>query len=367
MTSKFEKVLSESLSLPTETKELIQEAWNEQLTEAKEMIAAELREEFAQKFEYDKGVLTEAMDKFLNDKISAEMLEFARDKKDLVAERVKCKKSLKEHVELLDAFLTDTIASEIKELREDRRTTKQGVEKLEKFLLQQLSEEIAEFHSDKQQLVQQKVKMIREGKRELVKAKRAFVEKAAELIESNITKILSEEIKQYRNDIIAARENDFGRRIFESFVAEFMTSYLNEGTEVKKMQRIIESKDRDISALEVSVAEMKTLTESATVKLNAANDRIVREKIMAELLAPLGKEKKVVMKELLESVKTNRLTESFNKYLPAVLNESNVKYEHKARVLTEGRVEKTGVRASSVVQDSSAIDLDQIKKLAGIK
>lgn len=367
MTSKFDKVLSESLNLPAEAKEQIQEAWNEQLSEAKEIISAELREEFAQKFEYDKSVLTEAMDTFLNDKIGAEIAEFAQDKKDLVAERVKYKAQISEHTVMLDKFLTESVAKEIKELREDRKTAKQNVKKLESFLIQQLSEEIQEFHKDKEELVQQKVKMIREGKQALVETKREFVKKAAKLVEENISNVLRTEIGQYRDDIVAARENDFGRRIFESFVGEYMTSYLNEGSEVKKLQKVIESKDAEINVLSESVATKEALTESVKSKLNAANDRIERDKVMAELLAPLGKEKRDVMRELLESVKTSKLNESFNKYLPAVLNESKPvsNIAPKKANLTEGRVEKTGDRAS-VAQDSSAIELAQIRKLAGL-
>lgn len=367
MTSKFEKVLNENLNLPEEAKESITEAWNEQLSEAKEVIAAELREEFAQKFEYDKGVLTEAMDSFLQDKITAEITEFAQDKKDLVAERVHYKTAVKEHTEMLESFLTEAVAKEVKELRTDRVKANEGVEKLESFLLQQLSEEIQEFHNDKQELVQQKVKLIREGKQTLVETKREFVRKAAKLVETNIESVLRAEIGQYRDDIVAARENDFGRRIFESFVAEYMTSYLNEGSEVKKLQKVVESKDTEIASLTESVVSKVALTESANTKLNAANDRIKRNKVMAELLAPLGKEKRDVMKELLGTVKTAKLNESFNKYLPAVLNETQVvKPKAKdAKVLTESLVEKTGDRAT-VAQDSSAIDLAQIRKLAGL-
>lgn len=367
MTSKFNKALSENLALPEDAKEQIQEAWNEQLTEAREVIAAELREEFAQKFEYDKGVLVEAMDKFLNDKVNAEMSEFAQDKKDLVAERVKYKTLIGQHTTMLDQFVTGAIAKEVKELREDRKSAKDSVAKLEGFLMQQLSEEIKEFHSDKQQLVQQKVKMVREGKQALVETKRGFVTKAAKLVESKIDQVLRTEIHQYRDDIIAARETDFGRRIFESFVAEYMTSYLNEGSEVKKLQSMLESKQAEISTLSESVTNKEALTESVKTKLSAANDRIERNKVMADLLAPLGREKRDVMKELLESVKTAKLSTAFNKYLPAVLNETAPRRAavDKTATLNESRVEKTGDRAT-VAHDSSAIELDSLRKLAGL-
>lgn len=368
MTSKFEKVLNETLNLPAEAKEAVTEAWNAQLSEAKEVIASELREEFAQKFEYDKGVLVESMDKFLTDKITAELTEFAEDKRNVVAERVKYKTAIKEHTQMLETVLKETVKKEIVELRKERVIANENVAKLEGFLLQQLSEEIHEFHADKKALVEQKVKLIREGKAVLVEAKRDFLKKAATLVESNIESVLRTEITQYKEDIIEARENDFGRRIFESFVGEYMTSYLNESSEVKKLQQVIESKDVKIATLSEDVATKVALTESANSKLNAATDRIERTNVMAELLAPFGKEKRLVMAELLESVKTDNLEASFNKFLPAVLNETKVinkgSAKASAKVITEG-VEVTGDRAS-VAHDSSAIDLAKMRKLAGL-
>jgi hypothetical protein len=49
---------------------------------------------------------------------------------------------------------------------------------------------------------------------------------------------------------------------------------------------------------------------------------MVREKTLAELVAPLSKDKRQVMVELLESVQTANLKKQFDKYLPAVLNET---------------------------------------------
>jgi hypothetical protein len=50
-----------------------------------------------------------------------------------------------------------------------------------------------------------------------------------------------------------------------------------------------------------------------------------RENTMRELLSPLNREKADVMRNLLESVQTNRLKNAFEKYLPAVLEDRSVK------------------------------------------
>ena len=369
MTAKFDKLLGEDLNLPEATRVQIKEAWDSQINEAKEELTSTLREEFAQKFEHDKVALVESMDKFLNEQVRTEIAEFAQDKKDLAVDRVKYKTGIKEHAKLLDGFITEQLSTEVKELRAEKQTMRENVRKLEGFLLEQLSKEIREFKDDKEALVQQRVKIVKEGKNALVQTKRKFISKAAKVIEENINNILRKEISQYRNDIVAARENDFGRRIYESFVAEYMTSYLNEGSEVAKLQRVITQKENELTEAKAKVGSQKAITESTQSKLNAAKDRIDRQQTMHELLAPLSTEKRTVMKELLESVKTDKLRAAYNKYLPAVINESvQTRAKGKASLNESMRVAKTGDRAqASLDKTASFDDLEKIKILAGIK
>jgi hypothetical protein len=48
------------------------------------------------------------------------------------------------------------------------------VAKLDEFVTESLAGELAEFHEDKKSLVEQKVKMVREGKKQLAEAKKRF-------------------------------------------------------------------------------------------------------------------------------------------------------------------------------------------------
>ena len=113
------------------------------------------------------------------------------------------------------------------------------VSKLDDFVVEQLSGELKEFHEDKQALVEQKVKMVTEGKKALAEAKKDFIKRAADKVEQTVNNIVTENVKQFRDDITAARENDFGRRIFESFANEYRSSYLNESSDVKKIGKQI--------------------------------------------------------------------------------------------------------------------------------
>jgi hypothetical protein len=371
MAKKLDEILSESIGLSEDTRNQIVGLWESRLSEAREEVAATLREEFARKFEHDKGVLTEAIDRFLNDKIRAELEEFAEDKRKLVTERIAYKSKLTEHTGMLNKFITEAVAKEMKEFHAEKKAMKENFSKLENFLLKQLAEEIREFRADKKSLVEQKVKMVTEGKQKLQETKAQFIKRAAQIVESNIEKTLRSEISQFKEDIRVARENDFGRKMFESFAAEFMTSYLNEGTELKKLQKVVESKDRELAKLNESVKKSKGLLEGLDTKLKATQDLVERQKVMGELLAPLSKDKKAVMKELLESVHTKNLQSQYNKYLPSVLNEAAVRKPESTKTqLTEATLSaKTGNRAEVAHEETSddVSELNHILSLAGIR
>ena len=372
--TKFEDILAES-GFSEEGQEMIKEAFESRLQEAREELTAELREEFAQKFEHDKAIMVESMDKFLNDKVAAEIAEFADDRKALAEERVKYKARVAEHVKTLEKFIVETLAGEVKELRADRDAAKANVHKLEEFVLKQLAEEVKDFHADKKALAEQRVKIVREGKQELAKTKQNFVKKAASVIEESINKTLRKEINTFRADIKEARENDFGRRIFESFVGEYMTSHLNESGEVRKLQNEMEALNKKLDEALVQKAEQKQLTESVERKLAAAKDRLERDKKLGELLGPLGKQQKAIMEDLLETVKTEKLEENFKKYLPAVLNENTRNTQKGRSKLNESRksavrTAKTGDRRADAAQqqeeDKALAEIQQLKKMAGL-
>ena len=360
--------LLEGAGLSNDTRVAVQEAWESRLAEAREELTAELREEFAQRYDHDKGLIVEAVENFINKKVEAEVAELAEDKKALAEERVKYRKAVSEHAKLLDKFVTEMVAKEVKELRADRTRVAEHVSKLDDFVAEQLAEELKEFHEDKKALVEQKVKMVREGKRQLAEAKKDFINKAAGKIELTINRVISEEVKSFRNDITAARENDFGRRIFEAFASEFGTSHLNEAKEIKKVQKTITDLEKKLAESQEVIASKENAVKLTESKLRIAEDRMVRKQQLDELLRPLGKEKKEIMSDLLESVKTEKLEETFNKYLPSVLDGETARVK---KTLSESVVrEHTGNKQATVKAEADdnadVVELDQIRKLAGL-
>ena len=365
--------LLESDVLSEEVSQQISEAWEAQINEAREEITAELREEFAQKFEHDKTVIVEAMDNMLNTAIKTEMDEFKTDREALIAERVAYKKAISEHAKLLERFITSQLAKEVKELRADRAKVNEHLDRTKEFVVKQLSRELAEFHNDKRDLVETKVRMVTEGKEILTKTKDSFIKRSAELVEKTINKALRSELGVLKDDIQSAKENDFGRKIFETFAGEFMTSQLSEGTEVAKITKKLEDSATKIAKLEETITAKEEAITSAETAQKVLEDRMDRQKVMESILAPLGKEKRGVMVDLLETVKTTNLKTAFKKYLPAVLNEGVSK--ETIQSLNEGKVtEHTGDRGEEQMvsstpesQSSDANNIIQLKKLAGLK
>ncbi len=114
------KDLIEGTDLTSEVKDSLQEAWEAKVSEAKEQLTAELREEFAQRYEHDKSKIVEAVDNFITDKVTAEVAEIAEEKGALAEDRVKYHKAISEHAKLLNSFVTENLAKEVKELHADK-------------------------------------------------------------------------------------------------------------------------------------------------------------------------------------------------------------------------------------------------------
>ena len=62
------KSLLESDAISEAMKTEIEEAWNKKIDENRLSVTSELREEFATKYEHDKGVMIEAIDSVMTEK-----------------------------------------------------------------------------------------------------------------------------------------------------------------------------------------------------------------------------------------------------------------------------------------------------------
>lgn len=360
------KPLVDSGIINEDTRQAISEAWETKLNEARETIRAELREEFAQRYEHDKGVMVDALDNMVTEALSEEIREFAEEKQAMAEDRVKFRTSMIENANKFDQFMVSKLAEELKELRSDRKNYQENIQKLEKFVIKALAEEIQEFEQDKRAVVEARVRLVSEAKAKLAELKTLFVERSARLVKEAVATNLETEITQLKEDIQIARENMFGRRLFEAFASEFAVTHLNENREIVKLKDEIAVKEQALAEAKAAAEQAQTLAESKEKEVKIIKESAERKEIVAGLLKTLNKEKAAVMGELLESVQTAKLQNAFEKYLPAVLNNTPVKPAAKV-ALTESRSEVTGDKTAKVSASDEATNVIEIKRLAGLK
>lgn len=408
-------ILGES-GLPQEMIDALQEAFDKKVAESREEAELSIREEFAARFEHDKATFVEAMDRMLSDVVQKAEEEKAAEIANLKESQAKLatavkearahyRAKLKESIGTTNTFITAKLSKTIKGLSESKKAlvAKQKkldeqfeavkaevvqqqaarMAKIDEFVIRQVSKELNEFQQDHRALVETRVKIVAESKKKLSETQKRFVSESAKKVEGAINETLKREMVQLHEDLERNRQNNFGRRIFEAVAAEFMTSYLNEGTENRTLQITLESKEQELAASKAKLDEAVKAIDAIARKVKLAEDRAARTKTMTELLSNLRGEKKAVMESMLETTKTEHLRAAFDKLLPVVLNEGTRKPAPAAdkKVLAETKAPIRRVvtgdkpnRLAESVQSESEVELDasnemiaQVVRLAGIQ
>ena len=358
------KQLVESGVMSEQVSSAVQEAFDAKIQENRDQVTAQLREEFAQKYAHDKGIIIESVEKMLSERLAAEMAELAEDRRALAETRAMYVKKMSGDVKVMESFVAQQLAKELMEFKSDRVKVAENFQKLEQFVVNALAREISEFADDKRDLAETKVKLIAGAKVKFDEVRTQFIKRASKTVQETVDKTLRHEIGQLREDIDSARTNSFGRRIFEAFAQEYQHSHLNEKSATARLLKIVDKKENEIAEAQAALSQTKKLAESKERELRIQKDLMERASVMGELLAPLSADKKGIMRELLESVETKRLANAFDKYLPAVMEGATRKPKASA-VLTEA-AEVTGdreVRKSEVGLDN----ILDIRKLAGLQ
>lgn len=362
------KPLLESGLINEDIGQQINEAWEAKLNEAKEQIRAELRDEFAGKYEHDRSVMVDALDKMVTESLSEEIREFNEERQAMNEDRVRARTQLSESAQKFNNFMVQKLAEELKELRQDRKVQMENQQKLEKFIVHALAKEIKEFAQDKQAVVEAKVKLVAEGRDQLEKLKAKFVAESAKKINTIVTTHIKGEMSQLKEDIKSAKENNFGRKIYEAFASEFSVTYLNDKAETRKLMNQLLEKDKQLSESIAKLQETQKLVETKEREVRIIKESTQRAKVIEDLTSTLNEEKATVMKSLLESVQTPKLKAAFDKYLPAVLN-TGAQAKPAKTVISESLVEVTGDKSAKKIAEVDHTDKDNvidIKRLAGL-
>ena len=132
------KTLFENDVVSEEVRAQIEEAWEAKIQENKMQATAELREEFAKKYEHDKSTMVEAIDSMISERLAEEIAEFADDRKQLAEAKAKYAVAMRENADLLKRFVAEHLVKEVSELHEDQKAMADKFSMLEEFVVEHL-------------------------------------------------------------------------------------------------------------------------------------------------------------------------------------------------------------------------------------
>lgn len=242
-------------------------------------------------------------------------------------------------IEALDAKVSEVLTAELNELRES----------IESF--RDLEIEYAE------KLVEAKTEMAGQLKGDIA----TLVEKLDKFLEIR----LNAELEELREDIDVVKKNEFGRKVFESFVAEFKKHY--EADDTSSASKLEETEQRLADAL-TALEE----TERRVAKME-------RSKKLEQVLTPLSGRTREVMEAILKSVDTNMIEEAYKTYIGRVVKETSGEAktvvegktsEKETKVLAEGEGKKVVSGVSKTGDDkvqldeSAKRDVESVSKLS---
>lgn len=362
------KPLLDSDLVNEETRSAIAEQWEAKMNETRTQVTAELREEFAKRYEHDKSTMVEALDRMVTEGLTTELEQIAEERKAISEDRAKFVAKMQEASGTFDQFLVKTLSEEIKELKSERIQQQELIGKLEEFVTSQLSEEITDFQKDRQDVVETKVRLVKEAREQFASLKEKFVKHTSKAVNEAVTSYLKGEMTQLKEDIQIAKENTFGRKLFETFATEFSASHLNENQKIKELEAAVQSAAEEVAKINESLEEKSKIVESKEQEIAIIKEGVERKETLNTLLKPLNKDKAAIMTDLLESVQTAKLQTAFDRYLPAVLDGKSMIKESKKETITESRTEVTGNKEQKTVQVEEGNDnIVDIRKLAGLK
>lgn len=250
-----------------------------------------------------------------------------------------------ELIKSLDESVTEMLAAEVAELKED----------ISDFRDLEV-EMIAKLEDEKDALAEQ-----------FASEKKVFVTEIDKFVESRIT----DEMQELNEDITEIKKNTAGMQLFEAFVATYEDSFAD--------------KDEHIKSVKAKLEEMANEKEAAEARATALEEQVsdlTRSKALEETLAPLSGKRKAVMASILEGFSPDKFGVVYNKMIPRVLNSvpaGSVVLESASSTSDPETVEIMDGdsrldESDAVIEDeavltestNAASELSMIRKLAGI-
>lgn len=234
------------------------------------------------------------------------------------------------------------------------------IDKIDTFVSEQLAQEFEELRADIERfrdLEAEYAGKIVEEKQKLSESLSVQLDELVDKIDSFFEVRLAEELEELKEDLEVAKQNDFGRKIFEAFVSEYAKSYVDEDSIQTKLN-IAESKLEDAAKRLAEVEQEKA--------------QLLREQKMEEILKPLSGSKKEQMALVLKNIETHKLDEAYNYFIGRIIKEdtsSDKLFETKKQTNTTivtGEEESEEESKLTEAKESKSSELSALKRLAGI-
>jgi len=322
MNNKIEDILK-GMSLDDDAVKRLKESFDSALADAKVAQEASIHEKLSEQYTSDLNKIQEAFGKYLEERIKPHVKELQEGVSEVDAIKIKyatattkikesAQKHIKKKISAMENIVENVIKSELKELHEDVVANR-------KATLQSITENNNKAKSDREK----------------------FKLKAAKVMENIINVKVPAQLEPLREDIIAARQDNFGREIFEAFQTVFRRNHYSVSSELKsllaenKKLKVVAAKTKSKAAKAIS--ESKAAEKAATTAYTRLTEANKRQANMNRLLKPLTGMSKTQMKTLLEATKTDRMDATFRKALPQIVNETKSLRTKKRKNLREGK------------------------------
>ena len=215
------KQILENQVLNEGIKNALMEAWDTKLTEARQQIEEQVRDEMAKRYEHDKSHLVETMEQFLNEHLAREVKVFADTKKKISENARAAQEALDKKAKSMKGVVIETLRKELEAMSVEKQAlaeervklnkqiaeakkiyeakAKQDLSKMQAFVMEQLKAEIQEFAQDKKELSEERIKLHKELRESRIGYKDAFADRIA-VLEKFVLSQLKEELSEFEED-----------------------------------------------------------------------------------------------------------------------------------------------------------------------
>ena len=342
--------------LNDETRASLAETFKKTLEEAKVEQEKALRAELAERYARDKEATHVALEQFLEQELQGAVADFKRGidevdgmKKQYADKTVAVQEQAKAYVAkrlgAIESVIEGILKRELKELHESEKVNRRAY-------LNAITESKAVAESDRE----------------------AFRQKAALVLENIVNVQVQGTLDELREDIKAAREADFGRDLYETFMTTFRRQFFDSSKEFRAVTKELKEARAQTKAIKTKatklVKESRTRAIAAEGKAKRIEESVIRTRAIAKMLNPLTGHTRAKMKHILEATTTSNLAKTYKKFLPEMLNEAKRSTKtSRSRKIEETVVElKTGGRKT--LTESAATEDDdeivEIQRLAGM-